>query len=54
MEQRANARYKEILKNYKEPEMDDSIRKELDSYMASVRNASVGNASVGNASICNP
>ncbi|MCP4719073.1 MAG: trimethylamine methyltransferase family protein, partial [Desulfobacteraceae bacterium] len=40
MEQRANARYKEILKNYKEPEMDDSIRKELDSYMASVRNAS--------------
>jgi len=43
MEQRANARYKEILENYKEPEMDDSIRKELDTYMASVRNASIRN-----------
>ncbi len=38
MEQRANAKYKKILENYKEPEMDNSIRKELDTYMASVRN----------------
>ncbi len=37
MEQRANAKFKELLKNYEAPEMDASIRKELDTYMASVR-----------------
>ena len=39
MEQRANAKYKEILENYEEPDMDDAIRKDLDAYINSVRNA---------------
>ncbi len=38
MEQRANAKYKEILKNYEEPDMDGSIRKGLDTYINSIRN----------------
>ncbi len=38
MEQRANAKYKEMLENYKEPVMDDTVRKNLDKYMESVRN----------------
>ncbi len=38
MEQRANAKYKEILKNYEEPAMDKEIRKDLDAYMKSIRN----------------
>ncbi len=37
MEQRANAKYKEMLENYKEPVMDDAVRKNLDKYMESVR-----------------
>lgn len=39
MEQRANARYKEILKEYEEPGMDTDVRKELNNYMNAVRNA---------------
>jgi trimethylamine---corrinoid protein Co-methyltransferase len=39
MEQRANAKYKEILRNYEEPYMDGSIRKDLDTYIDSIRNA---------------
>ncbi len=38
MEQRANTRYKEILENYKEPDMDDAARKNLDAYINSIRN----------------
>lgn len=38
MEQRANAKYKEILENYEEPDMDDAVRKDLDAYIKSVRN----------------
>lgn len=38
MEQRANAKYKEILENYKEPSMDDAVRKDLDTYIHSIRN----------------
>lgn len=38
MEQRANAKYKEMLKTYTEPAMDPKIRKDLDAYMRSVRN----------------
>ena len=38
MEQRANAKYKEILKNYEEPDMDAGIRKDLDTYINSIRN----------------
>ena len=38
MEQRANARYKEILENYEEPFMGKNIRKDLDAYINSVRN----------------
>jgi len=38
MEQMANAKYKEILKNYEEPYMDGSIRKDLDNYINSIRN----------------
>jgi trimethylamine--corrinoid protein Co-methyltransferase len=33
MEQRANAKYKEILANYKPPEMDLAVQKDLDKYM---------------------
>ncbi|MBW2562598.1 MAG: trimethylamine methyltransferase family protein, partial [Deltaproteobacteria bacterium] len=39
MEKRANAKYKEILKNYKEPDLDKAIRKDLDAYINLVRNA---------------
>jgi len=39
MEQRANAKYKEILENYKKPDMDKAIRKELDAYINLVRNS---------------
>ena len=39
MEKRANAKYKEILKSYKEPDMDEAIRKDLDAYINLVRNA---------------
>ncbi|MBC2705248.1 trimethylamine methyltransferase family protein [Desulfobacula sp.] len=39
MEQRANARYKEILENYKKPDMDEAARKGLDAYINSIRNA---------------
>ena len=39
MEQRANAKYKELLEKYIEPPMDANIRKELDRYIQSVRNA---------------
>jgi trimethylamine--corrinoid protein Co-methyltransferase len=39
MEQRANAKYKELLEKYTEPPMDDRMRKELDHYIKSVRNA---------------
>ncbi len=38
MEQRANARYKEILENYKEPDMDNAVRKDLDAYINAIRN----------------
>lgn len=38
MEQQANSRYKKILENYEEPDMDGGIRKNLDIYMDSVRN----------------
>jgi trimethylamine--corrinoid protein Co-methyltransferase len=38
MEQRANAKYKEMLENYEKPDMDDAVRKNLDKYMESVRN----------------
>jgi trimethylamine--corrinoid protein Co-methyltransferase len=38
MEQRANAEFKKILKTYIEPEMDPAVRKQLDRYMAAVRN----------------
>ncbi len=37
MEQRANAKYKEILKDYEEPAMDESVRKDLDAYMSLIR-----------------
>jgi trimethylamine--corrinoid protein Co-methyltransferase len=39
MEQRAHAKYKEILENYEEPDMDKAIRKDLDAYMNIVRKA---------------
>ena len=39
MEQRANTRYKEILRNYKEPDMDGAVRKDLDAYINTIRNA---------------
>jgi len=39
MTQRATAKYKEILKNYQEPAMDDTVRKELDTYINMIRNA---------------
>lgn len=39
IEQRANTKYKEILKNYKNPDMDKAVRKDLDVYINSVRNA---------------
>jgi len=39
MEQRANVKYKEILKNYKAPDMDQAARKKLDIYINSIRNA---------------
>jgi len=38
MERRANAKYKEMLENYKEPAIDNDIRNNLDKYMESVRN----------------
>ena len=38
MEQRANAKYKEMLKNYKEPAIDNDIRNNLDKYMESLHN----------------
>ena len=38
MEQRANAKYKEMLQDYVKPDMDDAVRKNLDKYMESVRN----------------
>ncbi|MCF8091847.1 MAG: trimethylamine methyltransferase family protein [Desulfotignum sp.] len=38
MEQQANAKYKEILKNFEPPDMDPSIRRDLDRYMKAVRN----------------
>ena len=34
MEQRANAKYKEILDTYEPPDMDPSVKKDLDNYMA--------------------
>ncbi|RLC04463.1 MAG: hypothetical protein DRH34_04050 [Deltaproteobacteria bacterium] len=39
MEQQANTRYKEILKNYIEPDMDEATCKDLDTYISLVRNA---------------
>ncbi len=39
IEQRANAKYKEILKNYKKPDMDKAIRKDLDAYINLIRNS---------------
>lgn len=39
MEQRAHALFKEILANYQAPDMDPAVRKDLDQYMASVREA---------------
>jgi trimethylamine--corrinoid protein Co-methyltransferase len=39
MEQRANAKYKDMLKSYEEPAMDPAVRKHLDAYMKSIRNA---------------
>jgi trimethylamine--corrinoid protein Co-methyltransferase len=39
MEQRANARYKDMLKSYEEPSMDPAARKDLDNYIKSIRNA---------------
>ncbi len=38
MEQRANAKYKEILKNYETPDLDGSVRKDLDDYIDAIRN----------------
>ncbi|MCP4671170.1 MAG: trimethylamine--corrinoid methyltransferase, partial [Desulfobacula sp.] len=38
IEQRANAKYKEMLENYIRPDMDNSVLKNLDAYMKSVRN----------------
>jgi trimethylamine--corrinoid protein Co-methyltransferase len=38
MEQQANTKYKKILKSYEEPDMDPDIRKDLDTYINSVRN----------------
>ena len=38
MEQRANAKYKEMLENYIMPDMNDDVCKNLDKHMASVRN----------------
>jgi len=37
MEQRANARYKKLLANYVQPDMDDNVKKELEDYINSVR-----------------
>ncbi len=37
MEQRANYKYKEILANYKQPDMDGAVRKDLDAYMDRIR-----------------
>jgi len=37
MEQRANAKYKEMLETYEKPDMDQDIRKNLDAYIKSVR-----------------
>jgi trimethylamine--corrinoid protein Co-methyltransferase len=39
MEQRANATYKTLLEQYKVPEMDGAVRKDLYAYMGAVRNA---------------
>ncbi len=39
MEKRANEKYKEILSNYMEPDMDPAVKKDLDRFMASVREA---------------
>ena len=38
MEQRANAKYKEMLENYKEPAIDNDIRNNLEKYMESLHN----------------
>ncbi len=38
MNQRANAKYKEMLENYIKPDMDNDVLKNLDKYRASVRN----------------
>jgi len=38
MEHQANARYKKILENYEEPDMDNNIRKDIDAYINAVRN----------------
>lgn len=37
MEQRANAKYKQILEEYEAPDMDPAVQKDLDRYMAAVR-----------------
>lgn len=39
MEQRASATYRELLENYREPDMDSGIRKDLDAYMDKIRNS---------------
>ncbi|MBU1344729.1 MAG: trimethylamine methyltransferase family protein [Proteobacteria bacterium] len=39
MEQRANAKYKELLNTYEEPDMDKAVRKDLDAYMLRIRTA---------------
>jgi trimethylamine---corrinoid protein Co-methyltransferase len=38
MEQRANDKYKEMLENYVKPDIDGAVCKNLDKYMASLRN----------------
>ncbi|WP_022666884.1 trimethylamine--corrinoid methyltransferase [Desulfospira joergensenii] len=38
MEQRANAKYKEILNAYEAPGMDGGVKKDLDAYMKRIRN----------------
>jgi trimethylamine--corrinoid protein Co-methyltransferase len=38
MDQQANARYKEMLANFKTPDMDPGSQKDLDRYMAKIRN----------------
>jgi trimethylamine---corrinoid protein Co-methyltransferase len=39
MEQRANIKYKDILKNYEQPDIDKAVAKDLASYMQTVRDS---------------